>query len=158
MSIWTGAEAQQDGEMRPRSDSGAVSLRPHHVMCAIGWQGRGYSAAFTDNMNAVVMDRLRADHHTRVVFTGGADAICGPCPSRRGTGCRVDARIGALDARHGAALGIAPGDEMTWAEAEARAARLQPGDLQTLCAGCRWLELDLCAPALARLKAQQETA
>lgn len=154
MSRWRIAERPpaQDAE-RPRSDSGAVPLRPHHVLCAIGWQGRGYSPEFTRNMDAVVRDRLRADPATRVEFTAGADAICAPCPSRRGTGCEMADRIAALDRRHAEALGIAPGQRMTWAEAKARAvARLVPGDLDRICAGCRWLGLGLCKDALARLR------
>ena len=77
------------------------------MLCAIGWQGRGYSPDFTDNMNAIVLGRLRADPTTEVIFTGTADSICGPCPSRRGMGCASNERIAGLDARHAKALGIA---------------------------------------------------
>lgn len=139
--------------MRPPTLSGAVLLRPHHVLCAIGWQGHGYSSEFTQNMNAVVIDCLRADPETEVVFTHAADAICGPCPSRRGSSCRVADRIALLDARHGEALGIAPGQRMRWAEAQSRAVdRLVPADLERICKDCKWLELGLCQSALARLQ------
>ena len=56
-------------------NSGAVLLRPHHVMCAIGWTGRGYSEAFSANMDAVVAGRLRADPSTPVTFTAMADSV-----------------------------------------------------------------------------------
>lgn len=154
MSILASAEARQDDlQKRPRSDSGAVLLRPHHVMCVIGWQGQGYSPEFTRNMNAIVMGRLRADPATEVVFTAEADAICGPCPSRRGTGCEMQAKITGLDRRHAEALAIAPGARMSWADAQGRAtSRLAPPDLDRICAGCRWLDLGLCKQALARLQ------
>ncbi|MEF9602663.1 DUF1284 domain-containing protein [Paracoccus sp. PXZ] len=123
------------------------------MLCSIGWQGRGYSPEFTENMNAIVHGRLRADPHTPVVFTVMADSICGPCPSRRGMGCTADDRIGRLDRRHAAALGIRSGQRMTWAEAQARAAtRLQPEDLGRICNGCQWLDLGLCQTALAKLQ------
>ena len=64
-------------------NSGAVLLRPHHVMCAIGWTGRGYSPEFSANMDAVVVGRLRADPDTPVQFTGTADSVCAPCPRTR---------------------------------------------------------------------------
>ncbi|WP_347266483.1 DUF1284 domain-containing protein [Paracoccus sp. (in: a-proteobacteria)] len=123
------------------------------MLCAIGWQGRGYSPEFTRNMDAIVQDRLRAEPQTPVQFTAGADSVCGPCPHRRGSGCASDARIRALDGRHAAALGIAPGQRMTWAEAEGLAlARVRPADLAQICRDCQWLDLGLCQAALARLQ------
>lgn len=151
MSIWATAEPTI---ARPRSISGAVSLRPHHVLCAIGWQGHGYSPDFTRNMDAIVCDRLRAEPQTAVTFTWGADAICGPCPSRRDDSCVSAARIWGLDRRHADALGLEGGETMTWAEAEGRAtSRLRPRDLDYLCHDCRWLALGICGAALARLQA-----
>ncbi|WP_374422153.1 DUF1284 domain-containing protein [Paracoccus sp. (in: a-proteobacteria)] len=127
------------------------------MLCAIGWQGRGYSPDFTDNMNAIVLGRLRADPTTEVVFTGTADSICGPCPSRRGMGCASNERIAGLDARHAKALGIVPGQRMSWAEAQARAtSRVTPEDMNGTCTGCQWLGLGMCQTALARLRAETE--
>jgi hypothetical protein len=137
----------------PASDS-PVRLRPHHVLCALGFEGRGYSDGFTANMAAIVDGRLRAPGGgaTEIVITAAADAICAPCPKRRGAGCVEQPKIDALDARHGAALGLAPGDRLTWAEALDRVrARVRPGDLARLCAGCSWLAGGMCEDALARL-------
>lgn len=153
MSISPDAERPDQTVERPRSDSGAVLLRPHHVLCAIGWQGRGYSPEFTRNMDRIVLGRLRADPQTEVVFTAHSDAICAPCPSRRGYGCEMQDRIAALDRCHAEALSIAPGQRMRWAEASGPAvSRLRPDDLDRICAGCRWLELGLCKSALAKLQ------
>ncbi|SFA57772.1 hypothetical protein SAMN04487972_11846 [Paracoccus halophilus] len=107
-------------------------------------------------MNAIVLGRLRADPATEVVFTMEADSICGPCPSRRGTGCVSATRIAALDRRHASALGIGPGQRMSWAEAQARATeRLRPQDLERICRGCQWLALGMCQAALAKLQGGQ---
>lgn len=123
------------------------------MLCAIGWQGRGYSPEFTENMNAITRDRLQRNPLTEVIFTSTADSICAPCPWRRGIGCEAGEHIAGLDARHGTALGIRPGQRMSWAEARARAAaRVRPADLQQLCTGCQWTRL--CQPALARLQAR----
>ncbi|WBU57717.1 DUF1284 domain-containing protein [Paracoccus sediminicola] len=128
-------------------------LRPHHVMCAIGWAGHGYSPAFTRNMNDIVEHRLRADPETPVAFTSGADSICAPCPHRRGAGCDMGGKIAALDRRHAEALDVPPGARMSWGDAQSRAIdRLQPDDLDRLCAGCQWLDYGLCKAALARLQ------
>ena len=131
--------------------SGAVLLRPHHVMCAIGWTGRGYSPAFSANMDAVVVGRLRADPDTPVEFTSTADSVCAPCPHRRGLGCASGEKIADLDRNHADALGLKPGDKMSWAEAQARAMQLHPDDLDRICARCQWLEYGMCKDALRRL-------
>jgi len=138
-----------------------LRLRPHHVLCATGFAGRGYSDAFTANMAAIVDARLRARGGDAVAIeiTDSSDPICAPCPHRRGAGCTRQAKIDALDARHAAALGLAPGDVLTWGAAQERiAARVAPDDLDRLCAGCQWLPLGLCKAAVARLRAGPDEA
>jgi len=138
--------------------SAALRLRPHHLLCVLGFQGKGYSDDFTDNMAAIV-DALRrsggADCMIEIVTT--ADAICAPCPHRRGVSCSKAAQIAGLDARHAAALGLKNGDRLTWGAAQARIRRhVAPDALANLCAGCQWLELGLCARGLAQLHETQE--
>lgn len=132
-----------------------IRFRPHHFLCALGFQGKGYSDGFTANM-AEIVDRLRGTGGGDVILqvTPQADAICAPCPHKRGLGCAKSAKITALDKRHAAALGLADGDCLTWDAAQARIrAQVMPGDLQALCAGCAWLDLGLCEAALSRLHA-----
>lgn len=77
-----------------------IRFRPHHFLCALGFQGKGYSDAFTANMSAIVHDRLRAENggKTRIEVIGAADDICQPCPKRRGTLCTSQTKITRLDA------------------------------------------------------------
>lgn len=99
-----------------------IRFRPHHFLCALGFEGKGYSEDFTANMAAIVDARLRAPGggDVQIEVTATADAICAPCPSRRGAGCESGDRIAQLDAAHARALGLAPGDRISWAEARAR--------------------------------------
>jgi len=131
-----------------------LRFRPHHFLCALGFAGKGYSDAFTANMSAIVDDRLRSPDGdaTPIQVTGHADDICTPCPKRRGNLCTNQAAIAKLDRAHAAALGLRPREHLTWGEAKTRIrACVAPGDLQTLCQGCQWLDLGLCETALARL-------
>lgn len=132
----------------------ALTYRPHHFLCSLGFQGKGYSDGFTENMAQIVVDTLRAPggDDTLIEVTGATDDICGPCPKRRGTLCTEQAKIAALDARHARALGLFVGSRLSWGEAKRRIVkRVPPGSLQTLCQGCQWLELGLCEKALTRL-------
>lgn len=132
----------------------AIRFRPHHFLCALGYRGEGYSDRFTRNMDRLVRLRLRAPggdaQDIEVVDT--ADAICAPCPHRRGRMCESEDRITALDARHAKALGLRPGDRLSWGEAQERIRkRVAPGDLSHVCAGCQWLQYGLCEDALKKL-------
>lgn len=131
-----------------------VRYRPHHFLCSLGFEGRGYSDAFTANMAAIVMGRLRAAQgdDTVITVTATADSICAPCPRRDGSGCLDQGRIDALDTAHARALGIMDGQTLTWGQAKARIqARVMPGDLARICAGCSWHPAGMCDAALLRL-------
>lgn len=135
-----------------------LRFRPHHFLCALGYEGKGYSDAFTANMSAIVMGRLRSagGDGVEIVVAAAADDICAPCPKRRDQLCSVQAKIDRLDASHGAALGFSAGDRLSWGEAKARIrARVAAGSLHDLCAGCEWEPLGLCEAALARLHADR---
>jgi hypothetical protein len=133
--------------------SESVTFRPHHFLCALGFQGKGYSDAFTTNMAGIVA-QLRAPGGGEVEITVRyhADSICAPCPHKRGLSCEKADKITGLDTRHACALSLVDGQSVTWAAAQARIlAKVPPGSLAQLCEGCQWLELGLCAAALSEL-------
>lgn len=136
------------------SPAATIRLRPHHVLCAIGFEGKGYSDSFTQNMHAIVDGRLRAENGTETVIeiTPQTDNICAPCPKRRGRLCTNEEKIAALDQRHAKALGLTAPSRLTWGEALSRARDVAPNDLDRLCAGCQWLPMGMCKSALARLR------
>lgn len=131
-----------------------VRYRPHHILCSIGFRGKGYSDAFTANMSAIVDGRLRAQYGDDVMIeiVGATDDICTPCPKRRGALCETQDKINTLDARHAHALGLFVGTCLSWAEAKQRVIKRVPsGSLGQICAGCQWLEHGMCEDALAKL-------
>ena len=131
-----------------------VYYRPHHFLCSLGFEGKGYSGDFVENMSEIIDGRLRAKdgNLVEIEVVGATDDICGPCPKRRGTLCESQNQIATLDARHARALGLFVGTRIDWAEAKRRIRkRVPPGSLKTLCAGCQWLELGMCERALSRL-------
>ncbi len=134
-----------------------LKFRPHHFLCSLGFQGKGYSDSFTANMTDIVVGQLRSESgdQTEIEVVGDTDAICTPCPKRRGNLCENQDKIATLDARHARALGLFVGSKLTWGEAQRRIIkRVPPGSLKQLCKGCQWLELGLCETALKALHDQ----
>lgn len=136
------------------SPPGPLRYRPHHFLCSLGFQGKGYSPGFTANMTAIVMGRLRAPQGdaTEITVIAALDDICAPCPKRRGSACASQDQIDRLDHAHASALALQPGDRLTWGQAKARIRQnLPPGSLATLCAGCQWEPYGMCEAALSAL-------
>jgi uncharacterized protein len=138
--------------------AGPLRYRPHHFLCSLGFEGKGYSPDFTANMTAIVMGRLRAEAGAAVEIevTFAADDICTPCPARIGQGCESQGKIEKLDQAHAAALGLTAGDRLRWGEALQRMRALPEGILSEICAPCQWLAYGMCARALARLRETPE--
>ncbi|KEP69275.1 hypothetical protein DL1_05145 [Thioclava dalianensis] len=135
-----------------------LRYRTHHFLCSLGFEGKGYSDAFTANMHALVVGRLRAPEGAslEIEVVGAADDICAPCPKRHGAGCSSQSKIDRLDAAHAQALQIAPGDVLRWGDALARMRELPDDIHERICEDCSWREAGMCAASLARLKADEK--
>lgn len=134
-----------------------LRFRPHHFLCALGFRGKGYSDAFVRQMQAIV-DRLRGPggDEVEIEAVGATDAICAPCPNRRGALCETEDRIRRIDAAHAEVLGIAPGQVLTWGEAKERlATRFSIEAHHRACEGCSWRDLRLCEAALVELRSSR---
>lgn len=132
-----------------------LEFRPHHFLCTVGFEGKGYSPEFVEGYRQIA-SRLRdrpdgVEVPIRVV--GATDSICAPCPNRRETLCTSQPKIEALDEAHRRHFGFEPGLELTWGEARSRIVeRMNESDFDRICAPCGWRELGICQAALRRLK------
>ena len=54
-------------------------IRPHHLMCILGFRGLGYNENFTINMTNIVKD-LRSNPNAIIIVSPEADDICVTCP------------------------------------------------------------------------------
>lgn len=131
-----------------------VHLRPHHLFCLLTYIGKGYSADFVRNYNAVAA-RLRRGEAIRII--SGADDICAPLlggaqlpkPSKSPKPhclCQsVTARDGIAAAEISAALGwvIEEGVEIADIPQFLRAMREAFADVRRrrTCLGCEWRDL-----------------
>jgi hypothetical protein len=74
-----------------------IRLRPHHLLCTQGYEGKGYSKAFIANMTRVT-NRLRGCPAGLVELTFSADDICIKCPHKtKENSCTDIAKVNELD-------------------------------------------------------------
>ena len=133
-----------------------VPIRAHHLLCALGFRGHGYSPGFAANM-AAILARLDAAPHTRVTVVDAPDGICAAFPPDQPSHC-LEERVQVRDRAVLATLGLVAGAVATWGDLRARlGAAFLPGDLERLCATCPWLPLGYCQEGLGRLRAGQGT-
>jgi hypothetical protein len=134
-----------------------LRFRPHHFLCSLGYQGKGYSTRFTANMDSIVFGRLGAStsEDTQIEVVGVSDDICSPCPHRRGENCDKPDKIATLDRRHAKHLDLRAGQVIGWHEARERIRRrVTPQDLDVICEGCEWLDAGMCKQAVAKLRSE----
>jgi hypothetical protein len=141
-----------------------LEFRPHHFLCTIGFQGKGYSAEFVKNY-AEISTRLKGPGFEagytetptgdliKIRVVAETDSICAPCPSKRGALCETQEKIDRLDHAHAEILGLKTGDELTWGEAKKLLAqKFTLEKFDTACQPCSWKSLGVCETALIELK------
>jgi hypothetical protein len=137
--------------MRVAEGRPPVPLRGHHLVCAFGFRGHGYSPAFAENMGRILR-ALEAAPDTPVRVVDVPDGICAAFPPDQPPHCE-EPQVVARDRAVARAVGLEPGGVLAWGELRHRVARsLGPADLPHLCATCPWLPLGYCAEGLARAR------
>ena len=135
----------------------AISFRPHHFLCALSFQGKGYSPEFVANF-AAIMQRLNAvdGDEIEITVSGHTDSICEPCPSRRDQLCETQEKITRLDNAHAEILQLSAGEKLTWGDAKQRIADYMTlPDFQRACDGCSWKSFGICENVLNTFRQQQ---
>lgn len=113
-----------------------ILLRPHHGLCLRFFEGKGYSADFVKNTEAV---RRMLTPDARVRLTAGPDAVCRCCPRRTGPCTSAD----RYDRQVLAKCGLEFGETLTWSRfAQLVTDRiLRCGSLAEICGDCRWFPI-----------------
>ena len=113
-------------------------LRPHHGLCIAFFEGKGYSAAFAENMKRVIA--VLEANDPEVTLADSADVICAACPNDRGGVCESAEKVGRYDDAVLRLTGHACGDTLRWSEFRALADGriLSPGLLGEVCGDCQW--------------------
>jgi uncharacterized protein len=133
-----------------------LKFRPHHFLCSLAFQGKGYSPEFIAGF-AAICERLNQPEgdDIQIEITAHTDTICAPCPHKRGQVCTSQALIEGLDQAHAEILGIKPGEQISWGEAKQRIkTHMNIDKFNQACAPCAWKDLGVCEQALAKLRSE----
>ncbi len=131
-----------------------IKFRPHHFLCTVGFQGKGYSPEFVQNFSDIVsiLNGPQGDT-TEIEVTDITDSICAPCPLKREHLCVTQEKIQSLDNNHSATLNIKPGQNITWGDAKKRIVeKMTLSEFNHACAQCGWKSLGICEQALIALQ------
>ena len=132
-----------------------LRFRPHHFLCTLGFQGKGYSSTFVKNYTKIVEKLLSAEDELMIEVVSKTDDICAPCPNRLGRFCNKEAKIASLDCKHAKILGLKTGERLTWAQAKQKLKKHMSVDAFAFaCQGCPWKDYGFCEAALVNLQAE----
>lgn len=117
-----------------------ATLRPHHALCLLFFEGKGYSRAFIENMTA-----FKADPSQPVQITGGCDILCQFCPHSQNGTCEDEAKVTLFDQRvlnfSGEAFQADQPVPLTELCCNVYDTILQQGLLAEVCGECEWAVL-----------------
>lgn len=131
-----------------------LTFRPHHFLCTLGFQGKGYSAEFIENYKEIVK-ALTTNENTPIKVVSQKDTICGPCPHLRQTGCDKEKKIQELDRQHLQILALNIGQIISWRNAkENLKERMTLEAFHQACQSCSWKSLGFCEQALKELRGE----
>jgi hypothetical protein len=132
----------------------AIRLRGHHLLCLLGYRGKGYSDGFCANMTNIY-ETLRAAPETPIELIEGPDDICEAFPSDQIPHCENES-VYEKDQVILAMLGLAVGTRLRWSDVCERVReRMEPGDIASLCANCRWEPLGLCREGVGHIHREE---
>ena len=122
-------------------------IRPHHGLCSLFFEGKGYSGGFVRHM-ADVLAQLRQNPVIRLAE--GADELCGCCPNNREGVCTDKEKASNYDRRVLALCRLHAGEELPWLDFSARVRTeiVFAGRRHVVCGDCQWS--GLCDAVAAR--------
>lgn len=124
-------------------------LRPHHLLCLLFYEGKGYSESFVRNMNNVNA-YLNSHSKVQILLVDGSDCICSCCPKRRENGaCESLQKVERLDADVLHTFWLKIGRYYDYCKLTARIQKmLDVRTMQKLCCECEWYVRGICGKGL----------
>lgn len=132
-----------------------LRLHPHHCICILNYEGKGYSEEFNENMGRIVKS-LASD--TVIKLSCTPDCVCSACKNRvEGSGkdrigCSFAEKVSRYDSALLKVIGFSEGDEVEWGELRKRVMTTvmnKKSSLANICGDCEWF--GICSKKCGRL-------
>ena len=121
-----------------------IKLRPHHLLCTQGFNGKGYSADFVENMTAIT-SRLRSDFDVMVEIVFSTDDICSRCPHMLGENlCQSNEKVNRFDAKVIAYFGIEEKGYIYKEIVHEIHTKMTQTIMDDICGECNWYAVSDC--------------
>ncbi len=128
-----------------------INFRPHHFLCTLCFQGKGYSVPFVHNYQNIVENLTDS---TPINVVNHTDSICSACPHQLGLKCESQAKIEALDNAHQSVLDLP--QTLTWGEAKQKIKdNMTLEKFHSACEPCLWKQCGMCEATLKTLHSEK---
>lgn len=125
-----------------------INIRPHHLLCIHGFQGKGYSDGFIKSMTHIV-NEIKNNKDIKLNITYNTDDICSNCPNKiEDNLCIGQEKIVSIDQGVIEALRL---EERVYSYAEVVEKinnELTIAKFQEICSTCEWYSLGSCKEGL----------
>ncbi|MCL2854790.1 MAG: DUF1284 domain-containing protein [Defluviitaleaceae bacterium] len=121
-----------------------MRLRPHHLLCIQGYEGKGYSEEFVKNMDDVVQ-LLSKDRDAMVDIVFSTDDICCKCPLMLGCDlCQTNDKVKAMDSKVIEYFGLKEKSYMYHKLIDGIKEKMTAEMMDDICGDCSWYASSNC--------------
>jgi len=125
-----------------------VKLRPHHLLCFLGFRGLGYNDHFTQNFSKI-RSKILKNPELRLKLDIQPDDICKNCPELINGLCRSNDKVSKKDEF---LLTFFNTREISVKNAYQKIMVLEESKFIALCQDCEWYPLGFCLEGFRNLK------
>lgn len=122
-----------------------MRMRPHHLLCTQGYEGKGYDRAFVEHMSMYVR-RMRSDPSFRIRMTLSPDDLCAACPHLVDPEhCASDEKVRAFDRKVMEYFDLEEGKVYCYQDLVKLIDRQMTQEkLDSICSTCAWYPVSRC--------------
>ncbi|NYE58399.1 DUF1284 domain-containing protein [Carboxydothermus ferrireducens] len=125
-----------------------VKLRPHHLLCFLGFRGLGYNDHFTQNFSQIRTKILKSPELLLELETQ-PDDICKNCPELINGLCRSNDKVSKKDVF---LITFFNTKAIAVEDAYKKIKALEERKFNALCQDCEWYPLGFCLEGFRKLK------
>lgn len=118
-------------------------FRPHHFVCFLSFQGKGYNSDFVDRVNEILTTLKDNPQEKLISVVQGCDSACEKCPNRKCGKCQYDEVITSRDLRYMDLLRITEGSQWSFSDMQKIRTQIHKDDFIKVCGGCQWADICL---------------